>query len=82
MFDADPFNSRRMNRIALAELAGAVLVTNADFLRRILGTTELSTQQWGIAITSALALLLTWEAAKWVARRGAAPADAAPAGLG
>jgi P-type Ca2+ transporter type 2C len=82
VFDADPFNSRRMNRIALAELAGAVLVTNADFLRRILGTTELSTQQWGIAITSALALLLTWEAAKWVARRGAAPADAAPAGLG
>ena len=39
VFAAGTFNSSRMNMIALAELAGAFLITQADFLRRLLGTT-------------------------------------------
>jgi Ca2+-transporting ATPase len=76
----DTFNSPRMNKIALAELIGAVLVTNWDALQRILGTTELTTQQGGIAILSAIALLVAWEGAKWYAReRLAAAPPATPA---
>ncbi len=65
----DTFNSRRMNWIAAAETVGAVLVTQWDFLRRLLGTTELTAQEFGVALLSAVALLAAWEAAKWVARR-------------
>jgi P-type Ca2+ transporter type 2C len=65
----DTFNSRRMNWIAAAETVGAVLVTQWDFLRRLLGTTELTAQEFGVALLSAVALLVAWEAAKWVARR-------------
>ena len=65
----DTFNSRRMNWIAAAETVGAVLVTQWDFLRRLLGTTELTAQEFGVALVSAVALLVAWEAAKWVARR-------------
>ena len=65
----DTFNSRRMNWIAAAETVGAVLVTQWDFLRRLLGTTELTAQEWGVALVAAVALLVAWEAAKWVARR-------------
>ena len=65
----DTFNSRRMNWIAAAETVGAVLVTQWDFLRRLLGTTELTAQEWGVGLVAAMALLAAWEAAKWVARR-------------
>ena len=68
-FSVDTFNSSRMNRIALAELAGAFLITQADFLQRLLGTTELAPRQWGLALSSAVVLLLVWESGKWIARR-------------
>jgi Ca2+-transporting ATPase len=70
----DTFNSRRMNWIAAAETVGAVLVTQWDFLRRLLGTTELTAQEFGVALLSAVALLVAWEAAKWVARHRIAAA--------
>jgi Ca2+-transporting ATPase len=84
IFTMDTFNSRKMNMIAAAEILGAILVTQWDFLRRILGTTELTAQQWGLGLLSALLLLGAWEAAKWIARRqmttvargGTAPAGA------
>ena len=47
----ETFNSSRMNRIALVELAGAFLITQADFMQRLLGTTQLSPRQWGIALS-------------------------------
>jgi Ca2+-transporting ATPase len=65
----DSFNSSRMNKIALGEIAGAFLITQADFLRRLLGTTELTARQWGMALLSAVVLLMVWEAGKWIARR-------------
>jgi Ca2+-transporting ATPase len=63
------FNSPRMNLIAVAEVAGAFLVTQADFLQRLLGTTQLTAGQWGLGLLMALAVLVSWEAGKWVARR-------------
>ena len=65
----DTFNSRRMNLIAAVEAIGAVLATGWDFLNRLLGTTQLTAQQFGLALLCAIALLVAWEAAKWVARR-------------
>ncbi|HYA53057.1 MAG TPA: HAD-IC family P-type ATPase, partial [Streptosporangiaceae bacterium] len=82
-FGADIFNSSKMNWIAIAEVAGAFLITQADFLRRLLGTSALSGGQWGLALLAAVALLLLWEAGKWIARRRAhakqAAAPVAPA---
>ncbi len=68
-FDTDIFNSSRMNLIAVAEVAGAFLITQADFLRRLLGTVQLTAGQWGLAFLAAVVLLLGWEAGKWIARR-------------
>jgi hypothetical protein len=63
-------------------VVGGVLVTNWDALQRILGTTKLTTQQGGIAILSAIALLVAWEGAKWYARQRVAAAPSAPAAPG
>ena len=72
-----------MNWIALAEVAGAFLIVQADFLNRLLGTTPLSNQQWGLALLAPAALLVVWELGKWLARRLAgkqqAPGEPAPA---
>ena len=69
VFDTDIFNSSRMNVIAVAEVAGAFLITQADFMNRLLGTTQLTAAQWGLALLAAVVLLLGWEAGKWIARR-------------
>jgi P-type Ca2+ transporter type 2C len=63
------FNSARMNRVAIIEFVGAILITQADFLRRLLDTENLNAEQWGIGALSAVLLLLFWEAGKWIARR-------------
>ena len=68
-FTVDSFNSSKMNLIALAEVAGAFLITQADFMRRLLGTAQLTARQWGIALLAAIVLLLAWEAGKFIARR-------------
>jgi Ca2+-transporting ATPase len=68
-FSVDTFNSSRMNLIALAEVAGAFLITQADFMQRLLGTTTLTARQWGMGLLAAVVLLLGWELGKWVARR-------------
>ena len=47
----------------------AVLVTQMDGFRRILGTTEINVRQFGWALLSAVALLLLWELGKLLARR-------------
>jgi len=70
-FDTDIFNSSRMNVIAVAEVAAAFLITQADFMNRLLGTTQLTAAQWGFAFLAAVVLLLGWEAGKWIARRRA-----------
>jgi Ca2+-transporting ATPase len=69
VFDRDIFNSSRMNLIALLEIAGAFLITQADFMQRLLGTTRLTGGQWGLSLLAAVILLLGWETGKWIARR-------------
>ncbi len=54
--------------IAAAEIAGAFLITQADFMRRLLGTAQLTAAQRGFAALAAV-VLLGWEAGKLIARR-------------
>ncbi|MFC9758840.1 cation-translocating P-type ATPase [Streptomyces sp. NPDC056921] len=63
------FDSRQMNWVALAQFVLAVLVTQMDGFRRILGTTQINARQFGWALLAALALLLLWELGKFLARR-------------
>ncbi|MFC9427205.1 cation-translocating P-type ATPase [Streptomyces sp. NPDC056987] len=66
---ASTFDSRQLNWVALAQFVLAVLVTQMDGFRRILGTTEINARQFGWALLAALALLLVWELGKFLARR-------------
>lgn len=63
------FDSKQMNWVALAQLALAVLTTQMDGFRRMLGTTEINARQFGWALLTAVALLLLWELGKLLARR-------------
>ncbi|WP_391858867.1 cation-translocating P-type ATPase [Streptomyces rhizosphaerihabitans] len=63
------FDSKQMNWTALAQFVLAVLVTQMDGFRRILGTTRIDLRQFGWALLSAVALLVLWEVGKLLARR-------------
>ena len=65
----DTFDSRQFNRAVVFELVLAVLITQLDALRRILGTEELQMRQFAWALLPPLGLLLLWELAKWIVRR-------------
>jgi P-type Ca2+ transporter type 2C len=71
------FDSRQMNWVILGEFVLAVLVTQMDALRRLLGTTQLNLREWSWALVPALALLALWEIGKLIARRKAAGPAAA-----
>ena len=58
-----------MNWVALGEFILAVLVTQLDGFRRLLGTTELNMKQFAWALVPAIALLVLWELGKFLARR-------------
>jgi Ca2+-transporting ATPase len=66
------FDSKQMNRAMILEFVLAVLVTQMDALRHLLGTTELHMREWAWALVPAIALLLLWELGKLIARRWAA----------
>ena len=63
------FDSKQMNWAMLGEFILAVLTTQMDAFRRLLGTTEINLRQFGWALVPALALLLLWELGKLLARR-------------
>jgi P-type Ca2+ transporter type 2C len=63
------FNSKQMNWVAFGEFALAVLATQMDAFRRLLGTTQLDMQQFVWALLPAIALLALWELGKLLARR-------------
>ncbi|MFJ8210700.1 cation-translocating P-type ATPase [Streptomyces sp. NPDC096033] len=63
------FDSKQMNWVALAQFVLAVLVTQMDGFRRLLGTTAIDARQFGWALLSAVVLLLLWELGKFLARR-------------
>jgi P-type Ca2+ transporter type 2C len=69
VFGVESFNSSRMNKTAVIEIALAYLITQADFLNVLLGTKELTFAQWGLGLLAAVVLLLLWELGKLIARR-------------
>jgi Ca2+-transporting ATPase len=73
------FDSKQMNWALLAEFVLAVLVTQMDALRRLLGTTEINLREWAWALVPALALLVLWELGKLIARRSASRVSNSPA---
>jgi P-type Ca2+ transporter type 2C len=68
-FSVETFNSPRMNKTAVIEIALAYLITQADFLNKLLGTVSLTFPQWGLALLAAVVLLFLWELGKLIARR-------------
>jgi P-type Ca2+ transporter type 2C len=65
------FDSRQMNRAAMAQIVLAALVTQVDGFRRILDTAQINLRQFGWALLSAVVLLGLWELGKLLARRSA-----------
>ena len=65
------FDSKQMNWAALGEFVLAVLVTQMDAFRRVLGTTQINMREFAWALVPAIALLLLWELGKLLARRSA-----------
>jgi Ca2+-transporting ATPase len=63
------FDSKQMNRALIIEVILAVLITQMDALRRLLGTTELNVREFGWALVPAIGLFIVWELGKLVARR-------------
>ena len=72
------FDSKQMNWAALGEFVLAVLATQMDAFRRLLGTTEINMREFAWALVPALALLLLWELGKLLARRSRARSRSAP----
>ncbi len=70
------FDSRQLNRAMIVEFILAVLVTQMDVFRRLLGTTQLNLREFAWALVPALALLALWELGKLLARRRGAVASA------
>jgi Ca2+-transporting ATPase len=68
----DTFDNRQMNWTAIAELALAVMITQMDLFNRLLDTTPLKAPQFGLALASAVLLIILWEVGKLIARRRAA----------
>jgi P-type Ca2+ transporter type 2C len=66
----ETFDNRTLNWIFVIEIVLAILISQMDVLRRLLGTTELSLGQWSLALLPAVALFFLWEVGKLVARRG------------
>jgi Ca2+-transporting ATPase len=71
----ETFDNARMNWIALAELALAVMVTQMDLFNRLLDTAPLRAGQFGLALASAVLLFVLWEIGKLIARRREAASE-------
>ena len=68
----ETLDNAKMNWTAIAEAALAVMITQMDLFNRLLGTAPLTAGQFGLALGSAVLLLVLWEIGKFVARRSAA----------
>ncbi len=64
-------DNRSLNIATLIELLLAVLITQTDALRILLGTVQLTLTQWSLALAPAVTLFFLWEVGKLIARRTA-----------
>jgi P-type Ca2+ transporter type 2C len=65
----DTFESKQMNWVILGEFFLAILVTQTDVFRRLLGTTAIDMKQFGWALVPVVVLVTLWELGKFLARR-------------
>ena len=65
----ESFDNRHLNLAALIETLLAVLITQMDVMRTLLGTVQLTLAQWSLALAPAVALFFLWELGKLIARR-------------
>jgi Ca2+-transporting ATPase len=80
VFTIDTFNSKQMNRALIGETVLAILTTQMDALRRLLGTTRIDFTQFVWALIPALILLALWELGKLLVRRLSQPPASPAAG--
>jgi Ca2+-transporting ATPase len=71
----ETFDNRTMTWTVAAEAGLAVLLTQMDGFRRLLGTEPLTAGQFGLALAAVAVLFVLWELAKLIAR-GRAPGHA------
>jgi Ca2+-transporting ATPase len=62
------FDNRDLNIVVLVEVALAYLVTSMDALQKLLGTTDLTIGEWGLAFGAGVSLLVVWEIGKALVR--------------
>jgi Ca2+-transporting ATPase len=72
-------DNAKLNITAVVELLLAVLITQVDGLRTLLGTVRLTLSQFGLALAPAVTLVLLWEIGKLIARRQTGAPTIAPA---
>jgi Ca2+-transporting ATPase len=74
----ETFDNRTVNITALVEVALAVLIAKGDFLPPLLGTVQLTGEQWLFGAAPALLLFIAWEVGKWIARRSGRDPEPTP----
>ncbi|GAA3388334.1 cation-translocating P-type ATPase [Cryptosporangium minutisporangium] len=79
-FSRASLESRVFNRAVLAEFVLAILATQTDVLRTVLGTTQLTFAETLWALVPAIVVLVLWELGKLAARRHRATRGAVAAG--
>jgi Ca2+-transporting ATPase len=62
------FDSKTMNWVALGEFVLALATTQLDGLRRLLGTSALTINQFAWALVPTIALFMAWELGKLLLR--------------
>ncbi|MEI6363092.1 MAG: cation-transporting P-type ATPase [Actinomycetes bacterium] len=65
------FDNKTVNLTAIVEVVLAILIAEGTFLPPLLGTTQLTGNQWLIGAMPAVVLLIGWEIGKLIARRRA-----------
>jgi Ca2+-transporting ATPase len=70
----ETFDNKTLNITAAVEVVLAVLIAEGVFLPSLLGTTQLTGNQWLIGAAPALVLFLGWEIGKLIARKRTAHA--------
>jgi Ca2+-transporting ATPase len=66
------FDSKTMNWVAIGEFVLALATTQLDGLRRVLGTSALTINQFAWALVPTVALFMAWELGKLLLRLSAA----------
>jgi len=67
----ETFDNKTLNITAALEIVLAILIAEGAFLPSLLGTIQLTGEQWLLGAAPALVLFIAWELGKLIARRRA-----------